>query len=86
MWLTSKLISECVLNSNLSANYGDDENDQDNRKSHWENTNEGNYPASKYMLKVNNRKKGLCLYGYLWTYFTLCSSVFNVNFKHLIVH
>ena len=27
-----------------------------------------------------------CLYGYLWTYFTPCSSVFNIDFKHGIVH
>ena len=30
MWLTPKLISECISNSNFSANYEDNENDQDN--------------------------------------------------------
>ena len=31
-------------------------------------------------------KKFWCLHGYLWTYFTPCSSVFDVDFKHVIVH
>ena len=64
MCLTSKLISECILNSNFSANQGDKENDQDN-ENHSGNTNDGNYPANKYMLKVNDRKKVSYLYGYL---------------------
>ena len=79
MWFTPKLISECTPNSNFSANHGDNENDQDN-ENHPDNKNEGNYPANKYMFKVNNRKKVL-----VSLYFTLCSSAFNVNFEHVIV-
>ena len=56
MWPTPKLISECTLNSNFSANHEDNENDQDN-ENHPDNKNEGNYRANKYMLKVKNRKK-----------------------------
>ena len=80
MWLTPTLISECTPNSNFSANHGDNENDQDN-ENHPDNKNEGNYPANKYMFKVNNRKKVL-----VSLYFTPCSSAFNVNFEHVIVH
>ena len=58
MRLTPKLISECTPNSNFSANHGDNENDQDN-ENHPDNKNEGNYPANKYMCKVNNTKKVL---------------------------
>ena len=58
MWLTPKLISKCTPNSNFSANHEDNENDQD-KKNHPDNENEGNYPANKYMFKVNNRKKFL---------------------------
>ena len=36
--------------------------------------------------KSTIEKKFWCLYGYLWTYFTPCSSVFNVDFKHVVVH
>ena len=57
------LISERTPNSNFSANHGDNENDQDNQD-HPDNKNEGNYPAIKYMFKVNKRKKvlvSLCL-------------------------
>ena len=84
MWLTPKLILECRPNSNFSANRGYIENDQDN-KNYSDNKNEGNNPASKYMFKVNNRKKVLCLSGYSWTYFTSCSSVFDIDFEHVIV-
>ena len=84
-WLTSKLILECRPNSNFSANHGDNENDQDN-ENYSDNKNEGNNPANKYMFKVNNRKKVLCLSGYLWTYFTPCSSAFDIDFEHVIVH
>ena len=41
MWLTPKLISECTLKSNFSANHEDNENDQDN-ENHPENEKEGN--------------------------------------------
>ena len=49
MWLTSKLISWCTSNSNLSANLKDNENDQDN-ENHPGNENEGkkNTCANKY--------------------------------------
>ena len=70
MRLTPKLISKCTLNSNFSANHGD------NNENHSGNKNEGNYPANKYMF--NNRKTIIeklkksttekmfwCLYGYL---------------------
>ena len=66
MWLTPKLISECTSNSSFSANHGDNEIDQDN-ENYLDNKNKGNYPANKYMFKVNNRKKDLVLYGYFWT-------------------
>ena len=36
--------------------------------------------------KSTIEKKFWCLYGYLWTYFTPCSSVFNIDFEHVIVH
>ena len=36
--------------------------------------------------KLAIAKKFWCLYDELWTYFTPCSSVFNVNFEHVIVH
>ena len=58
MWLTPKLISECTPNSNFSATYEDNENDQDN-EIHSDNKNEDNYRANKYMFKVSNRKKVL---------------------------
>ena len=58
MSLTSKLIPECTSNSNFSANHEDNENDKDN-ENHPGNENEGKYRASKYMLKVKNRKKVL---------------------------
>ena len=45
---------ECTLNSNFSANHEVNESDQDN-ENHPDNINEGNYPANKYTLKVNNR-------------------------------
>ena len=83
MWLTPKLISECTSNSNFSANHGDNENDQDN-EDHSDNKNGDNYPANKYMLTIE--KKFWCLYGYLGIYFTSCSSVFNVDFEHVIIH
>ena len=41
------------------------------------NKNLGNNPANKYIFKV---------YGFPWTYFTPCSSVFNIDFEHVIVH
>ena len=82
MQLTPKLISECTTNSNVSANHGDNEIYRDN-ENHPYNKNEGNYPANKYMLKVNNRKNILVS---LWlSYFTLCSSVFNIDFENVIV-
>ena len=84
MWLTPKLISECTPNSNFFANHGDNENDQGN-EDYSNNKNEGNYPANKYMFKVKAEKKFCCLYCYLWTYFTPCSSIFNVDFEHVIV-
>ena len=56
MWLTPKLISECTLNSNFSANHEDNENGQGN-ENHPYNKNEGSYRAKKYMFRVNNRKK-----------------------------
>ena len=80
MWLTPKLISECKPNSNFSANHGDNENDQDN-ENHSDNKNETNR-----CWKSTIEKKFWCLYGYLWTYFTPCSSVFNIDFEHVIVH
>ena len=80
MWLTPKLISEWTPNSNFSANHGDNENDQNN-ENHPDNKNEGNYPVIKYMFKFNNRKKVL-----VSLYFTPCSSIFNVDFEHVIVH
>ena len=80
MWLTPKLISECKPNSNFSANHGDNENDQDN-ENHSDNKNETNR-----CWKSTIEKKFWCLYGYLWTYFTPCSSVFNVDFEHVIVN
>ena len=58
MQLTPKLISECTTNSNVFANHGDNEIYRDN-ENHPDNKNEGNYPANKYMFKVNNRKKFL---------------------------
>ena len=58
MSLTPKLISECTSNSNFSANHEDNENDRDN-ENHPDNEKEGNYWASKYMFKVDNRKKVL---------------------------
>ena len=79
MWLTPKLISECTPNSNFSANHGDNENDQD-KENHLDDKSEGNYPANKYICKVKNRKK-----VFVSLYFTPCSNVFNVDFKHLIV-
>ena len=85
MWLTPKLISECTPNSNFSANHEDNENDQDN-ENHPNNENEGNYRANKYMFKVNNRKKFWCFYDKLWTYFTPCSNVFNIDFEHMVAH
>ena len=54
---------------NLTLAYRDNENDQDN-ENHPDNKNKGNYPASKYIFKVNNRKKVL-----VSLYFTPCSSV-----------
>ena len=48
------LISECTP-TNFSENHGDNENDQDN-ENHPDNRNKDNYPANKYMFKVNNRK------------------------------
>ena len=36
--------------------------------------------------KSTVEKKFWCLYGYLWTNFTPCSSVFNVDFEHVIIH
>ena len=45
-------------NPNFSANHEETENDRDN-ENHPGNENEGNYRASKYMFKVNNRKKVL---------------------------
>ena len=51
-------MSEFTPNSIFSANHEDNENDQDN-ENQPDNKNEGNYPASKYMFKVNNRKKVL---------------------------
>ena len=80
MWLTPKLISECTPNSNFPANHGDNENNHDNQN-HPNNKNEGNYPANKYIFKVNNRKEVL-----VSLYFTPCSDVFNVDFEHVIVH
>ena len=88
MRLTPKLISECTLNSNFSADHGD------NNENHSDNKNEGNYPANKYMSnnrktiieklnKVNNRKNVLVS---LWLSLTPCFIVFNVNFKHFIFH
>ena len=62
MWFTPKLISGCTTNFNFCANCEDKENDQDN-ENHPENKNEVNYPANKYMFKVNNRKKSWRLYG-----------------------
>ena len=47
MWLTPKLVSECTLNSNISANHGENKNDQDNENLP-DNKNEDNYPANKY--------------------------------------
>ena len=51
-------------------------------------------PTGSYMFKVNNRntrtrceiclKSLWCLYCKLWIYFTPCSSVFIVNFEHVI--
>ena len=58
MRLTPKLISECISNSNFSANHEDNENDQDN-ENHPDNEKEGNYRPNKYMFKVKNRKKVL---------------------------
>ena len=46
MWLTPKLISECTPNSNFSATYEDNENDQDN-EIHSENENEGQLPSKQ---------------------------------------
>ena len=45
------------------------------------------YRANKYMFKVNNRKIVLVsLWQALNIFRTLCSSVFIVNFGHMIVH
>ena len=82
MGLTLELISECTLNSSFSANHGDIENDQDN-ENHTDNKNEGNYPASKYMSKVNDRKK---VFGSLYFISSSGSSGFNVDFEKVIVH
>ena len=57
-WLNPKLISEYTPNSNFSDNHGNNENDEDN-EDNPDNKNEGNYPANKYMFKVNKRKKVL---------------------------
>ena len=62
MWLTPKLVSECTPNSNFSAYHGDNESDQDN-ENHPASRKEGNYPADKYMFKVNSKKKIWCLYS-----------------------
>ena len=68
----SKLISECTPNSNFSENHGDNEDDQDN-ENHLDNKNEGNYPANKYMFKVNNRKKVLV---FLWLSLNIIHTLF----------
>ena len=50
--------------------------------------NEDNHPVNKYMFKVNNRKSffvSLWLTLSIFTYFTPCSCVFNVDFEHVIV-
>ena len=57
-------MTECTPNIIFSANHEDNENDQDNENDR-DNRNTGNYPASKYMLKVYNRKKSWHLYDYL---------------------
>ena len=44
--MTYPLISECISNSNFSANHEGNENDQDN-ENHPDNENEGNYRANK---------------------------------------
>ena len=49
-------------NSNFSAYHGDNESDQDN-ENHPVSRKEGNYPADKYMFKVNIKKKIWCLYS-----------------------
>ena len=81
MRLIPKLISECTPNSNFSANHKDSENDQDNENPP-DNKNEGNYPVSKYMFKVSNRKKVL-------SPLSLPLNIFRtlfVDFEHIIVH
>ena len=57
-------MTECTPNIIFSANHEDNENDQDNENDR-DNRNTGNYSASKYMLKVYNRKKSWHLYDYL---------------------
>ena len=85
MWPTPKLISECRPNSNFSANHGDNEYNQDN-ENHSDNKNEETTQQTSTCSKSTIEKKFWCLYGYLWTYFTPCSSVFNIDFEHVIVH
>ena len=60
MSLTPKLISECTPNSNFSAN-------------HEDNENESNYPANKYMFKVDNREKVVM---FLWLYLNIFHNLF----------
>ena len=72
MSLIPKLISECTPNSNFSANHEDNENDQDN-ENHPDNENESNYPANKYMFKVDNREKVVM---FLWLYLNIFHNLF----------
>ena len=72
MSVTPKLISECTPNSNFSANHEDNENDQDN-ENHPDNENESNYPANKYMFKVDNREKVVM---FLWLYLNIFHNLF----------
>ena len=76
MWPTPKLISECRPNSNFSANHEDNENDQKMKLIQaikMKVTTQRTNTCSTSTIE----KKFSCLYGYLWTYFTPCSSVFR---------
>ena len=72
MWLTLKLIEKYAPSSNFSAHHRDNENDQGN-ENHPDNKNEGNYPANKYMFKVNYRKK---VFASLWLALKILHTLF----------